>query len=459
MDAEKFMNDILREHPRGRDAAAIMAAALDAVDPKAATRRALGRDGRTIFVCGQGYELKAGGRVFVVGAGKACALMAEAAVAVLGDAISCGLVIVKEGHLATSGERVGSIELCEAAHPVPDERGVNASTRLAAMLDGATKDDLVLALISGGGSALLTLPWAGLNLADLRAATDLLLRCGASINDINTLRKHCTRLGGGGLARLASPARTVVLIVSDVVGSPLDVIASGPTAPDPTTYADAWRVVERYELQERLPANVREHLQRGMKCEAAQTPKPGDPDKNVWSRVHNHIIADNRTAAEAAVAAARARGFDAALLTTFLEGEAREVGRVAAAIGREMCARGASEVPRLCVLGGETTVTLGAGDGAGGRNQELALGAVEPLAGVEGLLLVALATDGGDGTTDAAGACVTGETLARASALRLEPNAYLRRNDSYNFFAPLGALLKPGATLTNVNDLLLIFAT
>ncbi|HEV7904134.1 MAG TPA: DUF4147 domain-containing protein [Pyrinomonadaceae bacterium] len=452
------MNDILREHPRGRDAAAIMAAALDAVDPKAATLRALGREGQTVFVCGQGYELNAGGRVFVAGAGKAGAAMAEAAVEALGDAIACGLVIVKEGHLATSGKMVGRVELCEAAHPVPDERGVAASSRLAALIDGATEDDLVLSLISGGGSALLTLPSAGLNLEDLRRATELLLRCGASINEINTLRKHCTRLGGGGLARHASPARTVSLIVSDVVGSPLDVIASGATAPDPTTYADAWRVVERYDLQERLPANVREHLQRGAKGETAEMPKPDDPDNNVWARVHNHIIADNRMAAEAAVEAARERGFETALLTTFLEGEAREVGRVAAAIGREMCARGASEVPLLYVLGGETTVTLG-GDGAGGRNQELALGAVEPLAGVEGVLLVALATDGDDGTTDAAGAVVTGETLARASALGLEPNDFLRRNDAYNFFAPLGALLKPGATLTNVNDLLLIFAT
>jgi glycerate 2-kinase len=455
MDADQLMNDILREHPRGRDAAAIMAAALDAVDPKAATRRALGRDGRTVFVCGRGYELNAGGRLVVVGAGKAGAAMAEAAVEALGDAIDRGLVIVKEGHLSTSGKKVGRVELCEAAHPVPDERGVAASLRLAALIDGATEDDLVLTLISGGGSALLTLPSEELNLEDLRAATELLLRCGASINEINTLRKHCTRMGGGGLARLASPARCVSLIVSDVVGSPLDVIASGPTAPDPTTFTDAWRVVERYELQERLPANVREHLQRGCKGGIAETPKP---DEDVWLRVHNNIIADNRTAAAAAVEAARERGFEAALLTTFLEGEAREVGRVAAAIGREMCARGASEVPLLYVLGGETTVTLG-GDGAGGRNQELALGAVEPLAGVEGVLLVALATDGDDGTTGAAGAVVTGETLARASALGLEPNDFLRRNDAYNFFAPLGALLKPGPTLTNVNDLLLIFAT
>lgn len=458
MDVDQLMNDILREHPRGRDAAAIMAAALDAVDPKATTRRALGRDGQIIFVCGQGYELNASGRGVVVGAGKAGAAMAEAAVEALGDAIDCGLVIVKEGHLATSGKMVGRVELCEASHPVPDERGVAASTRLATLIDGATEDDLVLSLISGGGSALLTLPSAGLNLEDIRRATELLLRCGASINEINMLRKHCTRLGGGGLARHASPARIVSLIVSDVVGSPLDVIASGPTAPDPTTYADAWRVVERYDLQEQLPANVREHLQRGVKGELAEMPKPDDPDNNLWARVQNHIIADNRMAAEAAVEAARALGFEAALLTTFLEGEAREVGRVAAAIGREMCARVEAEVPLLYVLGGETTVTLG-GDGAGGRNQELALGAVEPLAGVEGVLLVALATDGGDGTTDAAGAVVTGETLARASALGLEPNDFLRRNDAYNFFAPLGALLKPGATLTNVNDLLLIFAT
>lgn len=458
MDAERLMNRVLRGHTHGRVAAEVMAAALAAVDPKGAVSAALRKvgqgDGGAVFVNGRRFDLRAGGRVIVVGAGKAGAPMAEAAVEALGDAVAAGAVIVKEGHLGASGARVGPVELFEAAHPVPDGRGAAAAARLAALLDGATEDDLVLSLISGGGSALLTSPAQGLTLEDIRATTALLLRCGATINEINALRKHCTRLGGGGLARLAAPARAVSLIVSDVVGSPLDTIASGPTAPDTTTFEDAWLVVERYELRGRLPANVVEHLRRGRAGEVPETPKPDDA---LWARVDNHVIASNRTAAEAAVGAARERGFHAALLTTFLEGEAREVGRVAAAVGREMRARAAAEGPLLCVLGGETTVTL-RGEGAGGRNQELALGAVAPLAGVEGVLLAALATDGGDGPTDAAGAVVTGETLARASALGYGPDDFLRRNDAYNFFEPLGALLKPGPTLTNVNDLLLIFA-
>ncbi|HZB46061.1 MAG TPA: DUF4147 domain-containing protein, partial [Pyrinomonadaceae bacterium] len=326
--------------------------------------------------------------------------------------------------------------------------------RLAALLDEAGEGDLVLALVSGGGSALLTLPAAGLTLEDIGATTESLLGCGATINDINAIRKHTTRLGGGGAARLAAPARTVSLIISDVVGSPLDVIASGPTAPDPTTFADAWRAVERHGLQERLPPRVVEHLRRGRAGEVEETPKPGD---ELWSRVHNNVVASNVTAAEAAVAAARERGFEATLLTTSLEGEAREVGRFAASVAREMRGRARAARPLLSVLGGETTVTL-RGEGLGGRNQELALAAAEALDGVEGVLLVSLATDGGDGPTDAAGAAVTGETLARARALGYDAGEFLRRNDAYNFFAPLDALLKPGPTLTNVNDLLVVVA-
>ncbi|MGH9944242.1 MAG: glycerate kinase type-2 family protein, partial [Pyrinomonadaceae bacterium] len=396
-----------------------------------------------------------GGRVLVVGAGKAGAPMAEATVETLGDVVRAGVVIVKDGHLGASGGGIGPIKLFAAAHPVPDERGVEAAERMAALLGEATADDLVLALISGGGSALLTLPAPSLTLDDIRAMTSLLLHCGAKIDEINALRKHCAQLGGGRLAKLASPARTVSLIISDVVGSPLETIASGPTAPDPTTFADACRVAVRYGLWDQLPANVIEHLRRGRAGEIAETPKPAD---RIWAHVDNNVVASNRTAAEAAVAAGRGRGFDAVLLTTFLEGEAREVGRVAAAISREMCARVVAEGPLLCVLGGETTVTL-RGEGSGGRNQELVLGAVESLTGVKNILLVTLATDGGDGPTDAAGAVATGETLARACALGLDPADFLRRNDAYNFFTPLDALLKPGPTLTNVNDLLLIFAT
>ncbi len=448
MYSERLMTSSLRASPVGMALAEIMSAALIAVDPAQAIQRHVHIEGQDILIGSRRYSQP--GKIIVVGAGKAGAPMAQAAYAILGERIDAGLVVVKEGYLG--GIQAGPIKLYESGHPVPDQRGVIAGTQLAGLLEGLHEDDLVLVLLSGGGSALLTSPAPGLILEDLRALTTALLRCGAMIGEINTLRKHCARLFGGQLAGMASPAQVAALIVSDVVGSPLDVIASGPTVPDPTTFADAWAVVERYELEQTLPTAIITHLQRGMAGEIAETPKP---DTIAWERVHNQVIASNAIAAEAAIEAARQRGFATSLLTTFLEGEAREIGRVAAAIAREQALRGTAPRPILIVAGGETTVML-RGDGLGGRNQELALGAVEGLAGLEQTLVIALATDGGDGPTDAAGAIATGTTLERARALGIKPAEFLRRNDAYHFFAALGDLLLPGPTLTNVNDLLLI---
>lgn len=454
LNPDRLLTQSLRTHPQGQALAEIMAAALDAVDPASAVQRNLARDGDTMVVGERRYTDV--GRVVVVGAGKAGAPMAQAAADVLGDRVRAGLVIVKEGHLGGTGNRIGQIALLEGGHPVPDERGAAAAERLAGLLADLHHDDLLLVLISGGGSALLTLPASGLTLTDLQALTAALLRCGATIGEINTLRKHCTQWGGGQLARRAAPAHVAALIVSDVVGSPLDVIASGPTVPDPSTFADAWAIVERYRLQATFPSAIVEHLRHGLAGGIAETPKLGDA---IWERVHNTLIASNAVAAEAAVAAARERGFNALLLSTFVEGEAREIGRVGAAVARELALRnGPLARPALIVAGGETTVTL-SGDGLGGRNQELALGAVDGVAGLPNVVLVALATDGGDGPTDAAGAVVTGDTLARAHALHLDVADFLRRNDAYHFFAALDDLLRPGPTLTNVNDLLFIAAT
>lgn len=448
MNSNLLLTESLRAAPHGPALAEIMAAALRAADPAVAVRQHLRRDGATIVVGGRAYPSVR--RVVLVGAGKAGAPMAQAAAAILGDALAGGLVIVKEGHLGTSPDP--RVEIVEAAHPVPDERGAQAAARMAELLGGLGAGDLALVLISGGGSALSTWPAPGLTLAHLQAMTSALLRCGAPIGAINALRKHTTRLFGGQLARLAQPAQVAALIVSDVIGSPLDVIGSGPTAPDPTTYADAWAIVQRYELAEHLPAELTEHLRRGLAGALPDTPKPGEA---LWARVHNTVIASNAVAAQAALAAARERGWQAQVLTTFLEGEAREIGKVAAALAREQAQPGTPERPALLICGGETTVTI-RGDGLGGRNQELALGAVAGLAGLPGALVVALATDGGDGPTDAAGAVAGGETLARASALGLAPDEFLRRNDAYHFFEPLGDLLRPGPTLTNVNDLLFV---
>jgi hydroxypyruvate reductase len=454
MDDERLLTRTLRDHPWGRSVARILAQALAAVDPYQAVKRFLQREGGELVVAGYRYRLADFQRVFVVGAGKAGAPMATAVVEVLEDYLPEGIVIVKEGHRGDMAH-VGPIEILEAGHPLPDNRGVYGAKKLAELLAQTTPHDLVVCLISGGGSALLTLPAADLTLGDLRAFTDVLLASGATINELNSLRKHLDQVKGGGLARMAAPAQVATLILSDVVGNPLDIIASGPTVPDPDTFANAHAVLARYGILERVPVSVRRLIEAGVRGEVRETPKPGDP---LFERGVNVMVGSNLLAAEAAREQAQQEGFDTLLLTTYLQGEARQAGRFLAGIARGMVVDGQPVLRPGCVIaGGETTVTL-RGEGKGGRNQELALGAVEDLAGVPGVALVTLATDGGDGPTDAAGAVITGETLARAQELGLNPDEFLARNDSYHFFEPLGDLLKTGPTQTNVNDLAFVFS-
>lgn len=470
MEPERFLTAALRDAPWGDTVARVLAAAVNAVEPSAAVRRYLQRDGDTLHVGERAYNLAAYERVFVVGAGKAGAPMAQAAAEVLGARLTGGVVIVKEGHLGSQKEEsrtqrqdqdssfifhTSSFILLEAGHPVPDQRGVDATQRIADLLGGTTERDLVIALISGGGSALMMLPVPGVRLEDMQQLTSALLACGATINEMNTLRKHLDQVKGGGLARMAHPATLVTLILSDVVGNPLDVIASGPTVPDTSTFADAWGILEHYNIVAQVPMSIQNYLQDGLAGKVAETLKPGDP---LFAHVENVIIASNAQAARAALETAHAEGMHPLLLTTYMQGEAREIGRAMAAIGREIAASG-QPLSRPCcmVAGGETTVTL-RGDGTGGRNQELALATVADLAGLEHVALVALATDGGDGPTDAAGAVVTGATLERARALGLDPAAFMARNDAYHFFAALDDLLRPGPTNTNVNDLTFVFA-
>ncbi|MCS6939175.1 MAG: glycerate kinase [Roseiflexaceae bacterium] len=457
MNPESFLTATLRALPHGAAVTRILAAAIAAVEPGAAVRRFLRREGEYLHAGDAVYDLRSFDRIWIVGAGKAGAPMAAAAAGIIGERLTGGVAVVKEGHIAAENLAAlrPRVEVIEAGHPIPDARGVSAGERIADLLRHTTERDLVLALISGGGSALLTRPAPGITLDDLQRLTGSLLACGASINEINTLRRHLDTLKGGGLARLAAPAAVVTLILSDVVGDPFDVIASGPTVADPTTFADALGILERYDLTRQTPAAILDRLQRGACGEIAETPKPGDP---ALARVHNLIIGSNRLAAEAALAAARDEGFNTLLLTTFLQGEARVVGRVLAAIAREIALSNHPIRRPACVIaGGETTVTL-RGDGRGGRNQELALAAAADLASAPGALLVALATDGGDGPTDAAGAVVSDTTIQRAAALGLDATAALARNDSYPFFDALGDLLRPGPTQTNVNDLALIVA-
>jgi hydroxypyruvate reductase len=448
----------LKPSGQGERVSRIMNAALQAVAPHAAVRRFLQREGDTLFIGDRKHDLTAFRRVFIVGAGKAGAPMAWAVAEVLGEHLSDGVVIAKEGYLSPDlrAHQSPNLLITQAGHPLPDERGVRGAQQILDLLENTQADDLVIAVISGGASALLVSPAEGLTLADLQGMTSVLLACGADIYAINTLRKHCERLKGGQLARQAAPAALVTLILSDVVGDSLEVIGSGPTVPDPTTYADAYAVLKRYDIEQQVPPAIVQHLRRGLRHDIPETPKPENP---LFARVHHVLVGSNRQAAEAALAQARAEGFHTLLLTTFLQGEARQAGRFLAAIAREIVAHG-QPLPRpTCIIaGGETTVTLHGAGGLGGRNQELALGAVKDLAGLPEIALMTLATDGGDGPTNAAGAVVTGETLARARSLGLDPADYLARNDAYHFFEKLGDLLKPGPTQTNVNDLAVIFA-
>ncbi len=318
----------------------------------------------------------------------------------------------------------------------------------------AGADDLVLALISGGGSALLEAP-ADITLADLQGMTDVLLACGATINEINCLRKHMSRVKGGQLARAASPATLVTFVLSDVVGSPLDVIASGPTVPDRSTWADAWAVVEKYALADSLPATVMARLRAGVRGEVPDTPKAGDP---IFARATTQIVGDNRVAALAACRRSQELGYHALLLTTYVEGEAREVAKLAVALAREVVASGQPlPAPACLILGGETTVTLGPAPGQGGRNQELALAAAVGITGDARITIASLATDGSDGPTDSAGGLVDGATGALGAQAGLDASALLQRHDAYPYLRATGDLLISGPTQTNVNDLIFVW--
>lgn len=432
----------------------IQETALAAVEPSAAIRRHVSLEGGKLLVAGRDYDLSSVEHVWVVGAGKAAVAMVAALVGILGSMITAGLVITKHGHRAPALD-AGPVETVEAGHPLPDSAGVEGARRMAELLGKVKERDLVLAVLSGGGSALLTLPATDLSPPDLQETTDLLLRSGATIVELNTVRRHLSSIKGGRLAQRAFPAQTIGLILSDVVGDPLDAIASGPTAPDPTTFRDAWAVLERYGLTEQVPARVKAHIHAGIEGSRPETPKPGEA---LFERVQNVVIGSNRLAAEAAVHEAERQGLNALLLSTYVEGEARQVGRVAAALVKELVYHD-RPVPRPACLvwGGETTVTV-RGQGKGGRNQELALAAALSITGLPNVALVCLGTDGTDGPTDAAGAVATGDTITRARAVGLDASAHLEDNDAYPFFDTLGDLILTGPTGTNVNDLLFIYA-
>lgn len=440
------MERLLRRH-----ALEIFRAALRAADPVEAVLRHVRLEDGTLVAGRRRYRLDAYRRVLVIGAGKASAAMAKALERLLGRRIAGGLVNVKYGHVAP----LRRIQLHECGHPVPDAAGVEGARRIAEIAAGAGKDDLIFCVISGGASALLPLPADPITLEEKQKTTKLLLACGASIHEINAVRKHLSRIKGGQLARLAQPATVVSLLLSDVIGDDLDVIGSGPTAPDSSTFAEAKALLERYGIYERVPAAVRERIEKGIAGAVEETPKPGAPE---FSRTQNLVVGSNLLAVDAAAAKARELGYRTMVLSTFVEGETREVARVHAAILKEIRASGRPLRPPACVIsGGETTVTL-RGDGLGGRNQEFVLAAAIDLDGYEGVAVLSGGTDGTDGPTDAAGAIADGTTLARARGKGLQARQYLDRNDSYHFFDALGDLMKTGPTNTNVMDVRILLA-
>lgn len=421
-----------------RHAMSIFRSALQAADPRRAVREALAST-----------DVSRYRRIFVVGAGKASAAMAQAAEQALGRRIHGGWINTKDGHLAP----LRRIALHEASHPVPDARGVEGARRIAEIAAQAEEGDLLLCLISGGGSALLPLPQEPVTLEEKQETTRLLLACGATIHEINAVRKHLSAIKGGRLARLAQPAHVLSLLLSDVVGDPLDVIASGPTAPDTSTFAAAWAVVEKYGLQAKIPARVRRLLEDGLAGRVEDTPKPGDA---CFARTRNRVVGSNRMAVDAAARRARELGYRPLVLSTTIEGETRDIALMHAAIAREILSTGRPARPPVCVIsGGETTVTL-RGQGLGGRNQEFALAAALALEGLPGVLAFSAGTDGTDGPTPAAGAMADGATTARAAALGLDARHALANNDSYRFFEPLGDLVMTGPTGTNVMDIRLL---
>ena len=424
-------NRILRKHAR-----TIFQAALSAADPAGAVERYLKRRDFSRFQ-----------NIYVVGAGKAGASMAQAAERVLGRRIAAGLLNVKYGYTA----KLRRIELNECGHPVPDENGVAGAERIAGIAAGAGKDDLVICLISGGASALMPAPAEGITLEEKQATTRLLLASGANIHEINSIRKHISRIKGGQLARLAAPARVESLMLSDVIGDNLDVIGSGPTAPDASTFAGALGILDRYGIRERVPASVRERIEQGAAGAIPETPKPDDP---VFARVRNTIVGSNRLALAAAATRARALGYRTLVLSSEIQGEAREIARMHAAIASEMARTGHPMKPPACLItGGETTVTI-RGDGLGGRAQEFALAAALDIAGLENVVVFCAGTDGTDGPTNAAGAVADGQTLARKPDAR----SYLNRNDSYHYFEALNDLIITGPTNTNVMDVCIVLA-
>jgi glycerate 2-kinase len=431
----------------GEDARAVFEAGLAAADARKAVERVVSITERGELVVGPlSRRLEDIENIYVVGAGKAAWPMASALEDIIGPRISGGDVTTKCSH----GGPLRFVSISEAGHPVPDEAGVSGAKTILGTAEAAGPDDLVVCLVSGGGSSLMPLPVANVTLEDKQLLTKKLLECGATIHEINALRKHLSAVKGGRLAAAAAPATVVSLILSDVTGDDLDVIASGPTVPDRSTFEDCLAVLDAYGIRNEIPPSVLAYLERGSRGEEEETPKPGNP---AFSNTHTLIIGSASLSVEAARREAVARGYNTVVLSSSMEGEAREAAKIYAAVAREILHSGNPAAPPACVIsGGETTVTI-RGKGRGGRNQEFALAAALAIEGMDGIVVLSGGTDGTDGPTNAAGAVVDGGTVERGRRRGRKAFDYLKRNDSYRFFEGTGEHLITGPTLTNVMDL------
>jgi len=436
---DKFTTESLSTCPEKEVVQRILASAIQAVEPATAVQNYVLRQNNFLLVNGLKYDLSEYENIYLIAIGKASRAMSESLASILGKDLSQAFVVPKQ-LFHSPDER---FQIVAGGHPVPNENSVLAGQMLELASRNFTERDLVFCLISGGGSALVTLPYEGIQLQDLQSLTGQLLACGARIDEINTLRRHLDTIKGGGLAKMVSPARLISLILSDVVNSPLEAIASGPTVADPTSLQDAMQVLQKYDLVLKTPISILKLLKNGI-----ETVKPDDP---IFAKIQNVLIADNFLASQAAGKEAEKAGLKVLQLGNAWQGEARQVAV-------KLCDRLKANPDRhVCMIaGGETTVTIN-GQGKGGRNQEMALAAVSELTGMQDVLFITLATDGEDGPTDAAGAIVNGNSWQLAHSVGMNPIEFLKQNDAYNFFNQLGDLIKIGPTGTNVNDLTFLF--
>lgn len=388
--------------------------------------------------------------IYIIGAGKATASMAKAIEEILNDKITAGIINVKYQHI----QPLKKIKINEAGHPIPDEAGLKGALEIINLANKAQKNDLVICLLSGGASSLLPVPVDKISLKEKQLTTDILLKSGAKINEVNIIRKHISCIKGGRLAQITAPAKLITLILSDVVGDDLSTIASGPTVADETTFDDALKVLKKYNLIRKIPKSVLEYIKSGIAGMVEETPKKNNP---IFKNVENIIIGNNFDALQSAKIKAEELGFNTLILSSQIEGETKEVAKVHTAIAKEIIKTN-NPIPKpACIIsGGETTVTI-KGDGLGGRNQEFVLSSAIEIDGLEeDVVILSAGTDGTDGPTDAAGAIADSNTIKRAKELGMNPEEFLRRNDSYHFFKKLGNLLITGPTNTNVMDLRII---